>query len=426
MREERTGAPSSGEASSPRGSLLLSLHLPAVALGLGTGITMPVLPLLARSFDVSVGLAALVFIVQMLGGAAGTLPTGYAIDRFGRRKVLIAGPVITAAAAFLIAGAGSFPELLAYRFVGGLGQQMWMLSRLTVIADTGRSSQRGRQITSMFGAQRVGSLTGPLIGGFAATVWGFQVPFLMQGAVTLLAVVPTLFIMRGAILDRPAPAPPVDGETPSFGWRTFLVRPIPAVFAAQWLANVSRGGIEGGGILFLFGVYAYDATAATLGVLSSTMAAAGIPVMLASGFVMDRFGRKFTIVPGSLALASGLVFTAATAFFGWPFAAFVVSFVALHLAASSMAGSMQTIGTDIAPAYARGRFFGVSRLVAQSGRIGSPASFALLTELASFGAAFAFLSVTALASGAIIAFFVSETLRRDPKASVPARTGSGD
>ena len=414
------------EAVSPRRNLLLSLHLPAAALGLGTGITMPVLPLLARSFDVSVGLAALVFIVQMLGAAAGTLPTGYAIDRFGRRKVLLAGPIITAAAAFLIAGAGSFPELLVYRFIGGIGQQMWMLSRLTVIADTGRSSQRGRQITGMFGAQRVGSLTGPLIGGFAALAWGFQVPFIMQGAVTLLAVVPTLFIMRDAIPDRPPPPLRVDGETPSFGWRTFLVRPIPAVFGAQFLVNVSRGGIEGGGILFLFGVYAYDATAATLGVLSSVMAAAGIPVMLASGFVMDRFGRKFTIVPGSLLLAAGLVFTAATAFFGWPFAAFVVSFAALHLAASSMAGSMQTIGTDIAPPHARGRFFGVSRLVAQSGRIGSPASFALLAELASFGAAFAFLSVTALAGGVIIAFLVAETLRKDPEPRVSARTRRSD
>lgn len=416
MREQRFGA---------RGSLLLSLYLPAVALGLGTGITMPVLPLLARSFDVSVGLAALVFIVHMVGAAAGTLPTGFAIDRFGRRKVLLAGPVITAAAAFLIAGAGTFPELLAYRFIGGVGQQMWTLSRLTVIADSG-STQRGRQITSMFGAQRVGSLAGPLIGGFAATAWGFSVPFIMQGAVVLLAVVPTLLIMRSAIPDRPAPAPVVAGETPSFGWRIFLVRPIPAVFGGQWLANVSRGGIEGGGILFLFGVYAYDATAATLGILSSIMAAAGIPLMLLGGYVMDRFGRKFTIVPGSLALAAGLVFTAATAFFAWPFEAFVASFVALHLAASSMAGSMQTLGTDIAPAYARGRFFGVSRLVAQSGRIGSPASFALFAELASFGAAFLFLSVTAVASAVIIGFFVSETLRRDPQPRVPAESGNKD
>ena len=71
------------------------------------------------------------------------------------------------------------------------------------------------------------------------------------------------------------------------------------------------------------------------------------------------------------------------------------------------------LGTDIAPAHARGRFFGVSRLVAQSGRICSPASFA-------------FLSVTALASGGIIAFFVAETLRKDPGLRVPARTRRSD
>jgi MFS family permease len=60
--------------------LFLSLHLPAVALGLGTGITQPVLPVLAKSFEVGIGLAAMVFIAQMVGGAAGTLPTGQAID----------------------------------------------------------------------------------------------------------------------------------------------------------------------------------------------------------------------------------------------------------------------------------------------------------------------------------------------------------
>ena len=44
-----------------------------------------------------------------------------------------------------------------------------------------------------------------------------------------------------------------------------------------------------------------------------------------------------------------------------------------------------------------------------------------LAELASFGLAFVFLSVTALASGVIIAFFVSETLGKDAEARTPSR-----
>ncbi len=171
--------------------LVLSLYLPAIAVGLGTGITTPVLPVLAKSFDVSIGLASLVFIVQMAGSTTATLPTGLLIDRIGRRRILLAGPLITAGASFMIATAGSFPELLVYRFIGGWGQQMWMLSRLTMIADTGGAYQRGQQITSMFSAQRVGTLAGPLIGGFAAAAWGLHVPFLIHGAVVLIAVIPS-------------------------------------------------------------------------------------------------------------------------------------------------------------------------------------------------------------------------------------------
>jgi MFS family permease len=71
------------------------------------------------------------------------MPTGFLLDKIGRRKLLLAGPIISALASFAIFFADSFPELLVYRFISGWGQQMWMLSRLTVIADTGGAYQRG-------------------------------------------------------------------------------------------------------------------------------------------------------------------------------------------------------------------------------------------------------------------------------------------
>ena len=45
---------------------ILSLYLPAVTLALGTGIAAPAIPVFARSFNVSVGTASLVFIVNMM------------------------------------------------------------------------------------------------------------------------------------------------------------------------------------------------------------------------------------------------------------------------------------------------------------------------------------------------------------------------
>jgi hypothetical protein len=69
----------------------------------------------------------------------------------------------------------------------------------------------------------------------------------------------------------------------------------------------------------------------------------------------------------------------------------------------------------------RGTFFGVSRLVSHTGRLSSPGSFALLSEFATFGAAFTFLAMASIASGGLVFFFIKETLglrTQEPTASI--------
>ena len=93
-------------------------------LAFGTGIALPAIPILAKSFEVTFGQASFVLTAFVLGGTVGTLPTGWLIDRVGRRPVLIAGPLVTAAMAFMVMFAQSFPELLFYRFMAGWAGQM--------------------------------------------------------------------------------------------------------------------------------------------------------------------------------------------------------------------------------------------------------------------------------------------------------------
>ena len=408
-------APAQAAGRSRRGylTLFLSLHLPAVALGLGTGMTSPVLPVLAKSFEVSVGVASLVLVATMAGGLVASLPAGYAIDRFGRRTVLLAGPIIAAGAAFLVATSGSLSELIVYRFIGGWGQQMWTVSRLAVIADTGSDRSRGRQITSMFGVQRIGMLAGPAVGGLTAEAFGLWVPFVMQGTVTLLAVIPSFFVVRETAPARPGGrGPEAAAGQQEYSWRSLLRPPIPALFSAQYLATMARGAAIGGGMLFLFAAYAYDSGPAELGILSSSMAVMGIPITFAAGYVMDRFGRMVTIVPGQALMGAGMVFLAVVAMAPLPFAAFVIGFVWVHLVNSMLSGSMQVLGSDVAPAHARGRFFGAGRMVSQAGFMSAPLSFAVLTGVSGFGAAFFFLAGAGGVSALLLAFVVRETLSK--------------
>ena len=422
--EENQGP--SGEAPARRGlhpqlRLILGLHVPAIALGLGNGIALPVLPELTKLYDVSIIQASWVFVSYLLGTLAASLPTGMLIDRIGRRWVLLAGPLIVALSSLLIAKAavsGSFAELLTYRFIAGVGTQMWMQSRITVIADTGGSQQRGKQVTQMFGVQQLGALSGPLLGGFAAVTWGLWSPFVIHAVLSLLSIVPTYFVVKES-----APAARRAGEAALAGspWALLLQRPIPTVFSIQFLTNVTRGAVFEGGVILLYPSYAYGLDPVELGVLRSAMAAATIPIMFSTGFIMDRFGRKYTIVPGLLLTSLSMASVSVTAFAGLSVAWFIASFVFVHLSISIISGNMQTLGTDIAPPQARGLFFGVSRLVAQSGSTVSPTSFGVLSGTLGFGAAFVLLASSAFAAAFVVAFFLEETLQKPEKAAADQR-----
>ena len=81
-------------------ALVASLYLPALVVHLGQGMVHPVLPLYARSFEIGVAEASLIFVTYQLGGWLFTLPTGLALDKLSRRAVLLGGMGSTALAAF--------------------------------------------------------------------------------------------------------------------------------------------------------------------------------------------------------------------------------------------------------------------------------------------------------------------------------------
>jgi MFS family permease len=398
-------------------STLLSLYLPAFILALGTGIAVPAIPVYARSFDVGFGVASLVIVMHLAGRALSSIPTGFIIDRFGRRVVILAGPILTAIASLLMANAGSFNELLVYRFMGGWAIGMWTMGRVTMVADSGGAS-RGRQITAMFSMDNAGNLVGPIIGGVVAAWLGVRAPFIVHGLLALLAIIPSFKIIR----DLPSQLSGtkkknVDDPTAVAGsvWKQFLAFNILVMFVAYLFVSLTRGTLAGGA-LNVYAVYHYDIDAATVGGMAAIVAAVGIPVTISAGHIMDRFGRKATIVPGFAALSVAMVFMAIVAWQGLPFATFVVSLIAVSLTQSYTGGSMQTLASDVAPANARGKFFGIWNLTGQGGTFVSPAAFGFISE--SFGApsGFVFLAFTSVMASVLVGFFVSETVKkREPK-----------
>lgn len=88
---------------------LLTLYFPALVLALGYSIATPAIPVFAKSFDTGFGIASLVIVVHALGGLVAALPTGFLVDRLGRRPMLFAGPILMAASSCLTAAKASRP-----------------------------------------------------------------------------------------------------------------------------------------------------------------------------------------------------------------------------------------------------------------------------------------------------------------------------
>ncbi|HEY6367472.1 MAG TPA: MFS transporter [Candidatus Binatia bacterium] len=391
---------------------LLTLYFPAFVLSLGYSIATPAIPIFAKSFDTGFGVASLVIVVHALGGLIAAVPTGFLVDHLGRRPMLFAGPVLMAAASVLTAVAQSFPELLFYRFLGGGAMEMWRQARLAIIADVSKSRQRGRQMSGMVGTEGAAKLLGPAVGGVLAT-WSIRTPFLVHGALAFLAIVPSFFLVQES-------APVRNKDTAKktkdrLDTRALLAMMLDAkyrgFFAAQFFASMTRG-VLWGGTLLLYAAYAYEVGPQLLGGLATTTSIVGIPVTLSCGYLMDRFGRKTTMVPGFVCMAVGLMFLASSAQWHWSLASFIAAVIWTHAGQSVTAGSMQVLGSDMAPAVARGRFFGFWRLIGEIGGLISPALFALVAEQIAYSAAFALFALCALATSALLAFSVKETVGR--------------
>jgi MFS family permease len=381
----------------------LSTYLPALVLALGTGIALPAIPTLAKSFDVSFGVASGVVTSYLLGNLLGTIPSGWLIDRFGRRPVLIAGPIISASMAFLVAFSDSFPQLLVLRFFNGVAAQMWLMARLAAISHGAAASQRGRQVSWMFGMDSTGKLSGPVIGGFIAAQFGMRAPFLVYAVMALVSLIPTLLYAE----NTPPRQRKKDGAARVLTWREIVMPRLP-YFGVALFAGLTRGPVQAD-LLHLYAAFAYHLGPQQIGYLATSASIISLPIGFIAGWMMDRFGRKHTMVPGFTGVSLSMAALAISAFFHLSLVWYVVLFLIGVATQSLTGGSVQTVGADVAPPEARGTFLGLWRFSGQGGAAISPIMFALLADNINYGTAFMFITLCAAVVAYLLMWHIPET-----------------
>jgi MFS family permease len=396
-------------ASPPRGEAavswdaFLSTYLPALVLAIGTGIALPAIPTLAKTYAVSFGMASGIVTAFVLGNVVGTIPSGWLIDRFGNRVVLISAPIITSLTSFAIFFSDDFTELLILRFLTGMAAQMWQMARLAAISYGAAPSQRGRLVSWMFGMDSTGRLAGPIIGGFIAADWGPRAPFIVFAAMALIALIPTSTFGK----DTPRQRRGDKKAVRTISLRD-LILPRLVYFGVALFAGMTRGPLNAD-LLHLYAAFAYNLGPQQIGYLATAASCLSLPIGFTGGWIMDRFGRKRTMVPGFSGVTIAMALLAVSAYAHLSLTWYVGLFLLGVATQALTGGSVQTVGADVAPAEGRGTFLGIWRFTGQGGVALGPIIFALVADQINYGTAFIFTSSCAAVVAFLLIRYVPET-----------------
>lgn len=276
-------------------------------IALGYGVVSPVLPAYARHFGVSIGATTFVITAFALARLCFAPPTGLLIRRFGERWVYVGGLLIVAVSTAACAVAQNYGQLLIYRSIGGIGSTMFFISALGLMIRVSPADARGR-IAGLFStAFLAGTLGGPVLGSLTAGL-GLTAPFLVYGAVVLVAALVVFVNLR----NSPLVAPGAAGSEPTVTVRSALRLPayraaLLSNFATGWSVLAMRVALVP---LFVTEVLVRDASMA--GVALAVIAAGTIAAVIPSGYLSDQVGRRLPLVVGLAATGVATILVGTT------------------------------------------------------------------------------------------------------------------
>ncbi|MFJ1809077.1 MULTISPECIES: MFS transporter [unclassified Streptomyces] len=164
------------------------------------------IPSLTRELDASTADIQWMINAYSLVQSGLLLTAGSAADRYGRKKMLVAGLALFGTGSLAAGFSQTTAQLIAARAGMGVGGALLFTTTLAVVMQVFRSEEQPRAIGVWAAVNSLGFATGPLIGGFVLNHywWGaiflINLPVAALGLVAVVALVPETKNPQG---DRP-------------------------------------------------------------------------------------------------------------------------------------------------------------------------------------------------------------------------------
>ena len=190
--------------------LLLTLTMSSSLGMVASTIYVPSIPAIAAAFETPISRVQLTFVAYLLAFAASMLVLGPLSDRYGRRRTIIYGLLLSALSSIACAASPTIEFLIAARVVQGIGACAGLVVGRAITRELWGREAAAQVIAGRAIAATLMQAFAPVLGGYLQDWVGWRANF---AVVAILAVVAMLLVFRVVPGDRAADSPrlPVRG-----------------------------------------------------------------------------------------------------------------------------------------------------------------------------------------------------------------------
>lgn len=332
--------------------------------------TAVLFPLIKDDLGVSyAALGSTVALYYIVSGICQTL-AGFAVDRYGARRVLFAGLALAVGGALLAGMAQNFPMLVAAAVVGGLGNSVFHPVDFSILNARVDKARLGYAFSWHGIAGYLGYAAAPAYGIAMAAGFGWRGALL--GAAAIGAAVVALLALQGASLQ----AAPVRQRHAGSALHALAQAPVLMCFGYFVMIGVGFIAIQTFGIATMVSLYGVNVALASAALTAFLLG--GATGIFCGGFLAVRATRHDLVAVSGMAASATLMLVLASAWL--PAAA-----LPLLLGAAGFAGGLTNPSRDLivrasTPPGATGRVYGFVYSGLDVGSMVTPVIFGWLID----------------------------------------------
>ncbi len=167
-----------------------------VGFSVGTEAVNAFFPLYLQNLGASILEVGFFLSISGVVATVVMLVSGWMSDRFGRKKIMILGLVLTFFPPLLYTLVVDWRILVPLGAIYAASFSIFMPARIAYVADSVSSKVLAKVYGYMNLAFPIGSLIGPMMAGLLADIGGFHYPFYFAATVSIFSFIPALLIFE--------------------------------------------------------------------------------------------------------------------------------------------------------------------------------------------------------------------------------------